>query len=59
MPKHLIGCWITRQWSNGLSIENRPSRTIPGADKSHVPHVGSAVVWGGTVPTAGSLHLMT
>ncbi|TDO27491.1 hypothetical protein EV643_1593 [Kribbella sp. VKM Ac-2527] len=23
--KPLVGCWVTRQWSNGLTIENRPS----------------------------------
>jgi hypothetical protein len=24
-PKPLIGCWITRQWSNGLTIRDRPA----------------------------------
>jgi hypothetical protein len=28
LEKQLIGCWITRQWSNGLTIENRPSDWI-------------------------------
>lgn len=26
--KPLIGCWITRQWSNGLTIEGRPADWI-------------------------------
>jgi hypothetical protein len=26
--KPLIGCWITRQWSNGLTIEDRPADWI-------------------------------
>jgi hypothetical protein len=30
--KHLIGCWITRQWSNGLAIENRPPDWIDDND---------------------------
>ncbi|MFC5260942.1 hypothetical protein ACFPJ1_02375 [Kribbella qitaiheensis] len=28
LEKQLIGCWITRQWSNGLTIENRPANWI-------------------------------
>ncbi len=24
-PKPLVGCWITRQWSNGLTIQHRPA----------------------------------
>jgi hypothetical protein len=30
--KQLIGCWITRQWSNGLTIEDRPSDWIDDND---------------------------
>jgi hypothetical protein len=26
--KQLVGCWITRQWSNGLTIEDRPTDWI-------------------------------
>src|SRR5215216_6159725 len=32
VEKQLIGCWITRQWSNGLTIENRPSDWIDDDD---------------------------
>jgi hypothetical protein len=32
LEKQLIGCWITRQWSNGLTIENRPSDWIDDDD---------------------------
>jgi hypothetical protein len=32
VEKQLVGCWITRQWSNGLSIENRPSDWIDEDD---------------------------
>jgi len=31
-PKPLIGCWITRQWSNGLTIQDRPADWIDDAD---------------------------
>ena len=34
--KQLVGCWITRQWSNGLTIEDRPSDWIDDDDLS--PH---------------------
>jgi hypothetical protein len=30
--KQLVGCWITRQWSNGLTIENRPPDWIDEDD---------------------------
>jgi hypothetical protein len=32
VERQLVGCWITRQWSNGLSIENRPSDWIDDDD---------------------------
>jgi hypothetical protein len=32
VEKQLIECWITRQWSNGLTIENRPSDWIDDND---------------------------
>jgi len=32
VEKQLIGCWISRQWSNGLTIENRPSDWIDDDD---------------------------
>ncbi len=32
VEKRLVGCWITRQWSNGLSIENRPPDWIDDDD---------------------------
>jgi len=32
VEKQLIGCWITRQWSNGLTIENRPADWIDDDD---------------------------
>jgi hypothetical protein len=30
--KQLIGCWITRQWSNGLGIDQRPDDWIDDTD---------------------------
>jgi hypothetical protein len=30
--KQLIGCWITRQWSNGLTIDQRPPDWIDDTD---------------------------
>src|SRR5439155_13910412 len=30
--KQLIGCWITRQWSNGLTIDQRPADWIDDSD---------------------------
>ena len=30
--KQLVGCWISRQWSNGLTIEPRPSDWIDDDD---------------------------
>jgi hypothetical protein len=30
--KQLIGCWITRQWSNGLTIDQRPPDWIDDSD---------------------------
>jgi hypothetical protein len=30
--KPLIGCWITRQWSNGLTIQDRPTDWIDDDD---------------------------
>jgi len=30
--KQLIGCWITRQWSNGLGIDQRPADWIDDTD---------------------------
>ena len=30
--KPLIGCWVTRQWSNGLTIEDRPPDWIDDDD---------------------------
>jgi hypothetical protein len=32
LEKPLIGCWITRQWSNGLTIEDRPPDWIDDDD---------------------------
>jgi hypothetical protein len=32
VEKQLIGCWVTRQWSNGLTIEDRPSDWIDDDD---------------------------
>jgi hypothetical protein len=32
LQKQLVGCWITRQWSNGLIIEDRPSDWIDDSD---------------------------
>lgn len=30
--KQLIGCWITRQWSNGLTIKDRPPDWVDDSD---------------------------
>jgi hypothetical protein len=40
LEKQLIGCWITRQWSNGLTIENRPPDWIDDDDLP--PHAKGA-----------------
>jgi len=32
MEKPLIGCWITRQWSNGLTVQDRPTDWIDDDD---------------------------
>src|SRR5258708_5119248 len=30
--KRLVGCWVTRQWSNGLTIDDRPPDWIDDSD---------------------------
>ncbi|BCB86099.1 helix-turn-helix domain-containing protein [Phytohabitans suffuscus] len=37
-PKPLVGCWITRQWSNGLTIEDRPADWIDDEDLPPLAH---------------------
>src|SRR5947207_4649418 len=34
--KRLVGCWISRQWSNGLTITDQPADWI---DDTHLPRL--------------------
>ncbi|MFC0533030.1 hypothetical protein [Phytohabitans kaempferiae] len=37
-PKPLVGCWITRQWSNGLTIQDRPTDWIDDKELPPLAH---------------------
>lgn len=37
-PRPLIGCWITRQWSNGLTIQDRPADWIDDEELPPLAH---------------------